>query len=55
VKLDEIVEQKDCIIIDIRRHPNVMQIRKILFRERGRIRKKNRKQINAEDDVNDPR
>jgi len=35
-------------------HSNAMQIRKILLRERRRIRKKNRKQIN-EDDVNDPR
>jgi len=32
-----------------------MQIRRILLRERRRIRKRNRKQINAEDDVNDPR
>jgi len=38
-----------------RRHPNAMQIRRILLREHRRIRKKNRKQINAEDDVNDPR
>jgi len=37
-----------------RRHPNAMQIR-ILLQERRRIRKRNRKQINAEDDVNDPR
>jgi len=32
-----------------------MQIRRILLRERRRIRKRNRKQINAEDDVNNPR
>jgi len=38
-----------------RRYPNAMQIRRILLRERRRIRKRNRKQINAEDDVNDPR
>jgi len=38
-----------------RRHPNAMQIRRILLRERRRIRKRNRKQINTEDDVNDPR
>jgi len=31
-----------------------MQIKRILLRERRRIRKRNRKQINAED-VNDPR
>jgi len=31
-----------------------MQIKRILLRERRRIRKRNRKQINAEDDVNDP-
>jgi len=31
-----------------------MQIRRILLQERRRIRKRNRKQINAEDDVNDP-
>jgi len=31
-----------------------MQIRRILLRERRRIRKRNDKQINAEDDVNDP-
>ena len=36
-----------------RRHPDAMQIRRILLRERRRIRKRNRKQINAEDDVND--
>ena len=36
------------------RHPSVM-IRRILLWERRRIRKRNRKQINAEDDVNDPR
>ena len=53
VKLDEIiVEQKDCIVIDIRLDDK-MQIR-ILLRERRRIRKRNRKQINAENDVNDP-
>ncbi|KAL6265767.1 hypothetical protein P5V15_002578 [Pogonomyrmex californicus] len=32
-----------------------MQIRRISLRERRKIRKRNRKQINAEDDVNDPR
>jgi len=32
-----------------------MQIRRILLRECRRIRKRNRKQINAEDDVNNPR
>jgi len=54
VKLDEIiVEQKDCMIIDIRLDDIQMQIRRILLRERRRIREKNRKQINAEDDVND--
>ena len=53
VKLDEIiVEQKDCIVIDIRLDDK-LQIR-ILLRERRRIRKRNRKQINAENDVNDP-
>jgi len=36
-----------------RRHLNAMQIRKILLRERRKIRKRNCKQINAED--NDPR
>jgi len=56
VKLDNIiVEQKDCIIINIRLDdPNAMQIR-ILLQERRRISKRNRKQINAEDNVNDPR
>jgi len=34
-----------------RRQPNAIQIRKIL-RERRKIRKKNLKQISAEDDVN---
>jgi len=38
-----------------RRHPNAMQTRRILLRERRRIRKRNCKQINAEDDVNDLR
>ena len=38
--------------IDIRFLDDIqMQIRRILLRERRRIRKKNRKQINAEDDV----
>jgi len=55
VKLDKIVEQKDCIVIDIRLDDIQKQKRKILLRERRRIRKKNRKQINAEDDVNDLR
>jgi len=56
VKLDEIiVEQKDCIVIDIRLDDIQMQCIKILLGERKRIRKRNRKQINAEDDVNDPR
>jgi len=32
-----------------------MQIRRILLREFRRIRKRNCKQINAEDDVKDPR
>ena len=36
-------------------NPNAMQIRRILLRKCRRIRKRNRKQINAEDDVNDPR
>ena len=31
-----------------------MQIRRILLQERRRIRNRNRKQINVEDDVNDP-
>jgi len=35
-----------------KRHPNTMQIRRILLQER-RICKRNRKQINTEDDVND--
>jgi len=34
-----------------RRHPNAMQIRRILLQERRRIHKRNRKQINAEHDV----
>jgi len=60
VKLDKIiVERKDCIIYcnrySFRRHPNAMQIRRILLWECRRICKRNRKQINAEDDVNDPR
>ena len=46
-----IVEQKDCILIDIRLDDIQMQIRRILLRERRRIRKINHKQINAEDDV----
>jgi len=37
-----------------RRHLNAIQIRRILLRERRRIRKRNRKQINAEN-VNDQR
>jgi len=54
VKLDEIiVEQKDRNRYPFR-HTNAMQIRKILLRERRRIRKRNHKQINSEDDVNDP-
>jgi len=32
-----------------------MQIRRVLLRESKRIRKRNHKQINAEDDVNDSR
>jgi len=36
-------------------HPNATQIKRILLRKRRRICKRNRKQINAEDDVNDPR
>ena len=60
VKLDEIiVEQKDCIVINIRLDDIQMQIRRILLRESRRIRKRtdkrNCKQINAEDDVNNPR
>ena len=53
MKLDEIiiVEQKDCILIDIRLDNIQMQLRRILLRERRRIRKINHKQINAEDDV----
>ena len=51
VKLDEIVEQKNCIVIDIRLDDIQMQIRRILLRKR--IHKQNRKQTNAEDDVND--
>jgi len=43
----------DIILIGKVEHPNAMQIRRILLRERRRIRKSNRKQINAEDDVND--
>jgi len=47
MKLDEIiVEQKDRNRYPFRRHP--MQIRRILLRERRRVRKRNRKQINAE-------
>jgi len=38
-----------------RRHSNAMQIRRILLRERRRIYKRNRKQINVEDDVSNPR
>jgi len=39
-----------------RRHSNAsaMQIRRILLQERRRIRNRNRKQINVEDDINDP-
>jgi len=37
-----------------RRHPSAMQIRRILLRECRRIHKRNHKQINTEDDVNDP-
>jgi len=51
VKLDEIVEQKNCIVIDIRLDDIQMQIRRILLHKR--IHKQNRKQTNAEDDVND--
>jgi len=42
---------KNCIVIDIRLNDIQMQIRRILLRKR--IHKQNRKQINAEDDVND--
>jgi len=38
-----------------KRLPNAMQIRRILLRERRRIHKRNRKQINAEEDVSDLR
>ena len=41
-------------IYPFRRHPNTMKIRRILLQERRKIRKKNCKQINAADDVNDP-
>jgi len=44
-----------CNRYPFRRHPNAMQIRRILLRERRRIRKRNRKQINAEVDINDTR
>ena len=52
IKLDEIIVEQKEIVIDIRLDDK-MQIR-ILLRERRRIRKRNRKQINAENDVNDP-
>ena len=38
-----------------RQHPNAIQIRRLLLRERRRIRKRICKQINAKNDVNDPR
>jgi len=48
-------ERSYCNIYPFRRHPNAMQIRRVLLRESKRIRKRNHKQINAEDDVNDSR
>jgi len=52
VKLDEIiVEQKDYNRYPFRRHSNVIQIRRILLRQRRRIRKRNRKQINVENNL----
>jgi len=48
-------ERLYCNKYPFRRHPNAIQIRRILLREGRRIRKRNRKQINAENDVNDLR